>query len=123
MGYDVHVVLTADWTQSESRPITKDAVDRLIASDTTLSWSTTDYVEMSERDGRVVRYFMITWNGVASFWWYRSEILCKDPTEAQILKLLDMARAIGGRLLGDDGERYERGKSIFGKPKIVVVRK
>jgi len=123
MGYDVHVVLTADWTQSESRPITKDAVDRLIASDTTLSWSTTDYVEMSERDGRVVRYFMITWNGVPSFWWYRSEILCKDPTEAQILKLLGMARAIGGRLVGDDGERYERGKSIFGKPKIVVVRK
>jgi hypothetical protein len=122
MGYDVHVVLTADWTQAESQPITKVAVDRLIASDRSLSWSTTDYVDIKEIDGHVVRYFAITWKGVSAFWWLRSEILCKDPSEAQIFKLLGMAWALGGRVLGDDGERYERGKTIFGKPKLVVLR-
>lgn len=123
MGYDAHVVLTENWTESESNPVVKEAVDRIIAGDTTLSWSTTDYVEMKDEDGHITRYFMINWKGVPTFWWYRSEILCKDPTETQLLKLAEIARALGGHLLGDEGEEYTIEKSLFGKPKVVVVRK
>src|ERR1044071_4018121 len=120
MGYDVHVVLTTDWTESESHPVAKEAVDRLIAGDATLAWSSTDYVEMKDNGGHVPRYFMINWKGVPTFWWYRSEILCKNPTDAQLLKLVEIARALGGHLLGDDGEEYTSEKSFLGTPKLVV---
>jgi len=122
MGYDLHVVLTDQWTDSESRPITKADIDRLIASDSELSWSKTEYVEMTEPDGSVARYFLINWRGTPTFWWYRSEIICKNPDEAQVLKLVAIAEALGARVVGDDGERYERGKSIFGRSKVVIRR-
>ena len=122
MGYDVHVVSTSDWLDSESNPVTKEDVNAALARDPTLSWSETDYVEMAEDDGSVERYFMINWNGDAVFWWYKSEVRCKNPSEEQLLKLLDLATALGAHVVGDDGEKYQRGKSIFGKSKVVVQR-
>jgi len=120
MGYDLHVVRTENWFDSETNPVTKSEVDRLISSDSSLSWSTTDYVDMSADDGTVTRYYLICWRGEPVFWWYRSEITCKNPDESQILKLLEIAQSLGARLIGDDSERYELGKSLFGKPKIVT---
>jgi hypothetical protein len=122
VGYDVHLVRTEQWFDSESNPVTKADVDRILASDPTLRWSDTDYVEMSEDDGSVTQYFLINWNGEPVFWWYKSEIQCKNPSEAQLLKLVDLAKALDARVLGDDGEQYELGKTIFGKPKVVVRR-
>ena len=120
MGYDLHIVRTEQWFDSSSKPVTKTDVDCIIASDNSLSWSTSDFVDMTEADGSVARYFDINWKGEPAFWWYRSEIKCKNPTDAQILKLAEMAKALGAMLLGDDGERYELGKSFFGKPKVIV---
>jgi hypothetical protein len=122
VGYDVHLVRTEQWFDSESNPVTKADVDRILASDPTLRWSETDYVEMSEDDGSATRYFLINWNGEPVFWWYKSEIRCKNPSAAQLLKLVDLAKALAARVLGDDGEQYELGKTIFGKPKVVVRR-
>jgi len=33
-----------------------------------------------------------------------------------------VASALDARVVGDDGEKYERGKTIFGKPKLVIRR-
>ncbi len=122
MGYDVHLVRTEQWFDAESDPVTKEQVDKVLAADPTLSWSESDYAEMTEDDGSVKRYHMIDWNGAPSFWWYKSEVQCKNPSEAQLLKLIEMASALDARVVGDDGERYERGKTIFGKPKLVIRR-
>ncbi len=120
MGYDLHIVRTEKRLDSPSTPVTKADVDRIIASDDSLSWSTSDYVDVKEDDGNVVRYFFINWKGQPAFWWHRSEIRCKNPTEEQILKLAEMAKALGALLIGDDDERYELVRSFFGKPKVVV---
>ncbi len=122
MGYDLHIVRTDQWLDSPSAPVTKADVDRIIASDDSLSWSTSDYVDMKEDDGNVIRYFFINWKGEPVFLWHRSEIMCKNPTDSQILKLAEMAKALGALLIGDDEERYELRKSFFGKPKVVIVR-
>jgi hypothetical protein len=122
MGYDVHLVRTQQWFDSESEPVTKEDVDKVVASDSTLSWSESDYVEMREDDGTVQRYFLINWNGEPVFWWYKSEMQCKNPIEAQLLKLIEIGKALGARVVGDDGEKYESGKTIFGKSKIVIHR-
>jgi hypothetical protein len=122
MGYDVHLVRTEQWLDSESDPVSKEDVDKALATDPTLSWSESDYVEMMEDDASLKRYYLINWNGEPVFWWYKSEVRCKNPSEAQLLKLVDLADMLKAQVVGDDGERYERGKTLFGKPKLVIRR-
>jgi hypothetical protein len=122
MGYDVHLVRTEDWVDAKSDPITRADVDAIIAADRTLSWSTTDYVEMSDDDGSVKRYYAINWNGASVFWWFGAEVRCKNPSKSELLKLVELAGALRARVVGDDGERYERGKNLFGGAKLVARR-
>jgi len=61
---------------------------------------------------------MITWRDQPSFWWYRDEIRCSGPDEAQQLKLLEMARALKAYAIGDDGEIYEGDKGSKFRPTI-----
>lgn len=106
MAYDIHIVRTESWLDAASAPITKQDVDALIAADSELSWSSTDYVDMSDDGGAVTRYWMITWRGQPCFWWYRDQIQCSGPDEAQVAKLVQMSRALRARVVGDDGEPY-----------------
>jgi hypothetical protein len=108
MAHDLHVVRTKDWTRAASAPITKNDVDALIARDPELAWSKTDYVDMRDDDtGAGTRYWMITWRGQPCFWWYRDQIRCSGPDDAQQLKLTQMARALNAFAVGDDGEVYD----------------
>jgi len=106
MAYDLHIVRTKNWLEASGAPITKQDVDALIASDSELTWSTTDYVDMSDDAGAATRYYMITWRGQPCFWWYRDQVQCSGPDEAQQSKLVQMARALGAFVVGDDGEIY-----------------
>ncbi|MEM1203459.1 MAG: hypothetical protein AAGN66_09560 [Acidobacteriota bacterium] len=106
MAYDLHLVRTEDWTQAADAPITKQDVAALMAADPELAWSTTDYVDMSDEAGAVTRYWMMTWRGQPCFWWYQDQVLCSDPDEAQISKLVQMSRVLRARVFGDDGEEY-----------------
>ncbi len=61
------------------------------------------------RDGRgtkVTRYFAIQWNGVSCLWWFRDEIRCAGPSEAQVGKMVAMAAKLKANVVGDDGETY-----------------
>jgi hypothetical protein len=123
MGYDVHIVRTPDWVDAEKNPITKSDVDALIDRDRELSWSTSDFVDMKDRQtGTLVRYFCIAWNGQPCFWWYRAEVRCKNPKEAQIAKMVTMAQALRAYVVGDDKERYELRRSLLGREKVVIIR-
>jgi hypothetical protein len=106
MAYDLHIVRTKDWTEAASAPITKQDVDTLIAGDSELAWSSTDFVDMKDEPGVSTRYYMITWRGQPCFWWYRDQIQCSGPDEAQVSKLVQMARALGAYAVGDDDETY-----------------
>ena len=121
MAYDLHVVRTKNWTEAASAPITKLDVDALIAADSQLAWSTTDYVDIEDDAGVVTRYDMITWKGQPCFWWYRDQIECSGPDGAQRMKLARIALSLNAYAVGDDGERYEINKGLLGKEKLVVV--
>lgn len=97
---------TENWFDAASAPITKQDMDALIAADSELAWSTTDYVDMSDDAGAVTRYWMITWRGQSCFWWYRDQVQCSGLDEAQISKLVQMSRVLHARVVGDDGEVY-----------------
>jgi hypothetical protein len=121
MAYDLHIVRTKDWTQASQAPITKQQVDDLIASDPELKWSTSDYVGMNDKTGATTRYYMICWRGAPCFWWYRDKIECSSPDEPQQLKLAQITRALNAFVVGDDGERYESRKNLFGKQKVLEI--
>ena len=106
MAYDLHIVRTENWLEAASASVTKQDVDALIAADSELAWSTTDYVDMSDDAGAVTRYWMITWRGQPCFWWYRDQIQCSGPDEAQVSKLVQMSRVLHAHVVGDDGEIY-----------------
>ncbi len=106
MAYDLHIVRTIHWTEAASAPITKQEVDDLIAADSELGWSTTDYVDMADESGVSTRYYMITWRGQPCFWWYRDQIQCSGPDQAQVSKLVQMSRVLRAHAVGDDGEVY-----------------
>ncbi len=121
MGYDIHIIRTDDWPDAESNPITKEDVDRLLAADPDLQWSTADYVDMLEADGTIKHYYMILWKGEPVFWWYKGEITCARAVDSQVVKMVQMARVLGARVVGDDGERYELVKKGFGKEELFMV--
>ena len=107
MAYDVHIVRTPNWLDAASDPITEAQVDALVAADPELGWSADDWVDMSDGRGRAVtRYYLILWNGSPCFWWYRAEIRCARPSEAQVGKMVAMAAALEAHVVGDDGEAY-----------------
>ena len=106
MAYDLHIVRTEDWTDAATAPITKQDVDALIAADPELAWSTKDYVDMKDEAGVPKRYYMITWQGQPCFWWYRDQIQCSGPDDAQIVKLVHMSKVLHANVVGDDGELY-----------------
>ena len=106
MAYDLHIVRTEDWTEAAREPITRQETDALIAADSELAWSTSDYVDMADEAGISRRYYMIVWRGRPCFWWYRDQIQCSDPDPAQISKLVEMSRVLRAKVVGDDGEVY-----------------
>lgn len=121
MGYDIHIARTKHWTDSASQPITKQDVDALIAADSELEWSTTDYIDMNDDKRVVTRYFLIKWKGAPVFWWYRDELRCSNPDESQQLKFAQMARSLNAFCVGDDNEQYVLKKGFFGKEKLQII--
>jgi hypothetical protein len=119
MGYDLHIVRTADWLDSADAPITKTDVETLLASDPELFWSD-DYVDM-DVDGVTTRFYMIAWNGDSCFWWYKDQIECKNPTPEQQVKLVQISRALGAYAVGDDGEHYQLVSGAGGKTSVVAI--
>lgn len=108
MAYDLHIVLTDDWTDAAEQPITRERVDALIAADPELAWSTEDFVDMADAPGgEVTRYFAILWRGAPAFLWMAGEITCSSPNAAQVEKMVELASALGAHVMGDDGEVYE----------------
>ena len=112
MAYDLHIVRTTNWLEASSAPITRQDVDALIVRDPELTWSTTDYVDMRDEAGTFIRCNMIIWRGQPCFWWYRDQIQCSDPDEAQQAKLIQMARMLDAFAVGDDGEVYGAGGAL-----------
>ncbi len=106
MAYDIHIIKTRDWFEAREDPICKPEVDDLIASDPELEWSTEDWIDMDDGNGSTARYFMILWKGEPVFLWYLDQITCSGPMDDQIVKAVDIAKTLNGRVVGDEGEVY-----------------
>lgn len=103
MGYDV-------WVERKPKPITFAEWRELIASDDDLEDCTT------EIDGQIEGADMAGWDGpnppieqgvTISFQDWDGRIVIKNPGDDCIEKLKDIARRLGGIVVGDHGETYD----------------
>jgi hypothetical protein len=122
MGYDLHIVKTDNWLDASKNPITKAQVDELVKQDKELLWSEKDFISVEDEPGQTIKYFAINWNNNPSFFWYKDQIKCSNAGNDQIIKLIQMSKALGAKLIGDDGEYYQVKKNIFGKPHIITIQ-
>ena len=122
MGYDLHIVRTNDWTDAAESPILKNEVASLIEADPEMDWSSTEFVDSVGDGGEAVRLPFIKWRGTSYFLWDRNQIICKNPDEKLIAKMIKMADLLQAKVVGDDGERYTLRRSLFGKAKIEIVK-
>jgi hypothetical protein len=109
----LHITKAKLWTDSEASPIAESAWNQLVASDPDLEM--TGVAEAETPDG-VLRYEnrgLAVWRHPSGekvwFDFRRGRVVVKNPDEATIEKMVAVARRLGARVVGDDGETYAGG--------------
>lgn len=114
MGYELHIHRGEDWSElSEQEGVSLAEWHGYVeeADDFRMD----DAAEASTPDGAVIRIEspgIAVWTGhpegvVAWFSFDDDQIVVKSPDEAMIVRAREIARALGARVQGDDGEFYD----------------
>jgi hypothetical protein len=108
MGYDLHITRAPEVWESELHPITPEEWLRVVEDDPSLCLVGAD--PKLNRSGFRGPYFAI-WSGPSEHkipWlnWLRGRVYSKNPDEALIKKLVEIAKRLKARVIGDDGEVY-----------------
>ena len=109
MGYDLHITRAEHWIEASSHPISSDEVMRLVAEDPELEVSLIDFYDRSTEEGGIERIHPILWTAHSeeiALWFQDGEITTKNPDDATIVKMLEIAEKVQAQVLGDDGEVY-----------------
>ena len=99
MGYDLHITRKEFWSDEDGPVITLEEWSAYVASDPSIQ---------SDPDNPGIKNYVVAsatdrW----PLWWDPSgELLTKNPDDAAIAKLVQIARALQARVLGDDEEIY-----------------
>lgn len=121
MSYSLHIVRTPDWMDAAKLPIVRREVANLVEADPELSWSTSEYVDLRDKNGTVFRLPYIKWRGTSCFLWRLNQILCRNPDDAQTAKMIRIAEALEAMVIGDHGERYTLRRTLFGRGRVETV--
>jgi hypothetical protein len=122
MSYSLHIARTDDWMDAAKLPIVRREVANLVETDPELSWSTTEYVDLRQKNGTIVRLPYIKWRGTSCFLWRLDQILCRNPDDAQTAKMIRIAEKLGAIVVGDHGERYTLRRTLFGRRRVHLIQ-
>ncbi|MGW4379572.1 hypothetical protein [Kitasatospora sp. NPDC004531] len=81
MGYDVHITRWVNWWVEEGRDISTVEWEAVVAADPGLA--------------------------AVPMWWNAGRIVSKNPSDAVIAKMREVAKLLDARVQGDDGEYYD----------------
>jgi hypothetical protein len=99
MGYDLHITRKEYWADEDGPQITLDEWQAYVAQDP-------DIVPDGNNPGPE-NYVFAAHSERHPLWWHRSgEIYTKNPDDTMIAKLVQIARALHAKVLGDDDEVY-----------------
>lgn len=97
----------------------KPVIDAAIAADPELAWVNSTDAVATEGPPSVKR--PISWKGKPCFSYLAIWIECEDPDAATMRKLLHLAAVINGHVFGENGDKIELRKGMFGGEKIVTI--
>jgi hypothetical protein len=105
MGYDLHITRAADWSDNEGAEITAEEWLAFVAADPELT--------LAESNGPC----FVHWSGPSIHsdpWldWAEGNIYTKNPDQALMDKMVEIACRLNARVQGDDGEVYDDGSTI-----------
>jgi hypothetical protein len=103
-------------------PIVRREVVNLVEQDPELKWSNTEYVDLRDKNGTIIRLPYIKWHGTSCFLWRLDQILCRNPDEAQTAKMIRIAEALEAVVVGDHGERYTLRRKLFGRSSVETIQ-
>ena len=100
MGYDLHITRAEFYATNEGHEITADEWMRHVQSDPELR-------HHPEGGKHFVRWLGKSKYPDPWFDWFEGDIFTKNPDKAIVGKMLQIAKALGAQVQGDDGESYE----------------
>ena len=109
MGYSLYITRADSWHNAKDNPITEQEWLALIAQDPSLSLNEKDFCDVRIEGGGTKRINPVEWSAANDgncLWWYQGAIECKNPTQAWQSKMLELAKLLGGKVIGDGGEEY-----------------
>lgn len=116
MGYEVHITRKSEWSDEEGPIISEAEWRAYVSSDRDLV--TTGVAECETPDGtlRITDPLLTEWrahSSGATVWisHFRGNFSIKNPDEECLCKMRQIAKALGARVQGDDGEFYDESPS------------
>jgi hypothetical protein len=103
MGYDLHLVRTSVWTDSEIDPIPEGAWVEVASSSLTIPTG------IAVEGGPTV-YQLRPRPDAPTLQWDRGQVTVWGATDADVDDLVHLADRLDARLVGDDGESYPQAK-------------
>ena len=114
MGYDVHITRAEHYWDSKQQPILESEWLAVVHADPTLEVDTLSYSDRRTEGGAIERQHPVAWLGHPdqtptnpSFWYEDGEISRKRVDDPIIKKMIEIARKLDARVVGDDGEEYD----------------
>jgi hypothetical protein len=116
MGYDLHITRESETTESQPAPIRLDEWQAYVASDD--EFRMVNFAEVTTPRGDTIRYDnegLALWTAYSgggtkrsTVWFdYRNgRIVVKNPDDEVLDKMKKIARVLGARVVGDEGEEY-----------------
>jgi len=119
MGYELHIVRTRDWHEVEQKPITKSEMERIVANDPELSWSTDNSIQTPYGTLEVKGHHGILLRDKPSMSWHSGRVSNKNPSNAEIIKMIEIAALLDAIVIGDEGELYQVKTDELGNQQVV----
>lgn len=99
MGYDLHITRKKHWSDTDGPTISFEEWRSYVESDP-------EIIPDPENEGPE-NFILLTHPERWPLWWDRSgEVYTKNPDHLVIAKLVQIARTLNARVLGDDDEIY-----------------
>jgi hypothetical protein len=98
MGYVIHLTRKESWSDEEGQEISLQQWIEYVATDPEIA---------PDPENPDPENFLVTLEGKDwPLWWDRGEVNTKSPDNWVITKLVQVAKALDARVLGDDDEIY-----------------
>ncbi|MFD5922551.1 hypothetical protein ACFVYP_38395 [Kitasatospora sp. NPDC058201] len=105
MGYDLHITRRENWWDREGEHIRAVEWDAAVTADPCLV-----AVPLPEGCQERVAETVLWRNGKPygeALWWRAGRVVAKHPSDALVVTMCRLAKALEARVQGDDGEYYD----------------